>query len=86
MLHIHSHSVERLQDQFGVALPEEQEELSGLKARMSSRLLPFRDPNGFRKLIVLLTEPGAAPALTSSQTPWECRRALKHSCCSPCIS
>ena len=34
---------------------------------MSSQLLPFRDPNGFRKLIVLLTEPGAAPALIPSQ-------------------
>ena len=47
-----------VQDQFGAATPQEQEQLSELKARMSSQLLPFRDPNGFRKLVVLLTEPG----------------------------
>ena len=50
-----------MQDQFGAATPQEHEQLSKLKARMSSQLLPFRDPNGFRKLIVLLTEPGLAP-------------------------
>ncbi len=71
----------RLQDQFGAALPQEQKELSGLKARVSSRLLPFRDPNGFRKLIVLLTEPGTPPAHISMHG----RRTLRHSC-SPCIS
>ena len=74
--------MKRLQDQFGAALPEEQEELAGLKARVSSRLLPFRDPNGFRRLILLLTEPGAPPLRISLQG-W---RALRHSCCSPCIS
>ena len=47
-----------MQGQFGAATPQEQEQLSKLKARMSSQLLPFRDPNGFRKLVVLLTEPG----------------------------
>ncbi len=50
-----------MQDQFGAAAPQEQEQLSKLKARMSSQLLPFRDPNGFRKLVVLLTEPGLLP-------------------------
>lgn len=49
-----------LQDQFGAATRQEQDQLSELKARMSSQLLPFRDSNGFRKLVVLLTEPGAA--------------------------
>ena len=48
-----------MQDQFGAATPQEAGELSALKARMSSQLLPFRDSNGFRKLIVALTEPGA---------------------------
>ena len=47
-----------MQDQFAAATPQEQEQLSKLKARMSSQLLPFRDPNGFRKLVVVLTEPG----------------------------
>ena len=57
-----------MQDQFGAATPQEQEQLSKLKARMSSQLLPFRDPNGFRKLVVLLTEPGSplAPAVNTS--------------------
>ena len=49
-----------VQDQFGAASVAEQAELSGLNARMSSSLLPFRDSNGFRKLLVVLTEPGAA--------------------------
>ena len=49
-----------VQDQFGAATPQEQEQLSSLKMRMSRQLLPFRDPNGFRKLVVLLTQPGAA--------------------------
>ena len=34
-------------------------ELKRFRARTSSRLLPHRDPNGFRRLIVLLSENGA---------------------------
>ncbi len=47
-----------LQAQLGAASGQEWEEMAGLKARMSSRLLPFRDPNGFRKLLVLLSKSG----------------------------
>ena len=38
--------------------------LAGMQARLSSQLLPFRDPNGFRKLIFLLTKPGGTLSLS----------------------
>ena len=68
-----------MQDQFGAASPQEQAELSGLNARMSSSLLPFRDSNGFRKLLVVLTEPGAAASeiIPSCQ---RCRSQPSHLC------
>ncbi len=50
------------QAQLGAASPQEKAALAELKARMSSRLLPFRDPNGFRKLLVLLSKSGVLPS------------------------
>lgn len=49
------------QAQLGAASAQEKAALAELKARMSSRLLPFRDPNGFRKLLVLLSKSGMLP-------------------------
>lgn len=48
-----------LQEHLGFASPAEQAQLAGVKARLSRQLLPYRDSNGFRKLLVLLTKPGA---------------------------
>ena len=48
-----------VQDGLGLATREEKVELKRFRARTSSRLLPHRDPNGFRRLIVLLSENGA---------------------------
>jgi len=45
----------------GLAAPGEKAALRDFRARTSSRLLPHRDPNGFRRLIVLLSEAGAPP-------------------------
>lgn len=69
-----------MQDQFGAASVAEQVELSGLNARMSSSLLPFRDSNGFRKLLVVLTEPGAA-ALKIIPNYQRCCPQPSHLCC-----
>ena len=81
-----------VQGQFGAATPQEQEQLSKLKARMSSQLLPFRDPNGFRKLVVLLTEPGLplgplvflvakAELKLARHKPYQsCAARLSHAC------
>lgn len=47
-----------VQDGLGLATRVEKVELKRFRARTSSRLLPHRDPNGFRRLIVLLSENG----------------------------
>eukprot|EP00884_Botryococcus_braunii_P012429 jgi/Botrbrau1/21187/Bobra.0061s0078.1 len=52
-------------DQFGAASPPEKAELKRLKARLSSRLLPYRDSNGFRRLIVVSTASGKVYGLHS---------------------
>ena len=52
------------QEHLGLASPAERARLAGVKARLSRQLLPFRDSNGFRKLLVLLTKPGVRAAFT----------------------
>ncbi|KAK9825151.1 hypothetical protein WJX81_005905 [Elliptochloris bilobata] len=47
-----------VKDGLGLAMGTEKAELKRFRARTSSRLLPHRDPNGFRRLIVLLSESG----------------------------
>ena len=47
-----------LQVQFSIATTEDVHQLSHLKAALSDRLKPTRDPNGFRKLVVALTAAG----------------------------
>jgi hypothetical protein len=47
-----------MQEQLGWASAAEQSQLAAVKARLSRQLLPFRDSNGFRKLLVLLTRAG----------------------------
>lgn len=47
-----------LQVQFSIATTEDVHRLSHLKAALSDRLKPTRDPNGFRKLVVALTAAG----------------------------
>ena len=47
-----------LQVQFSIATADDVHQLSHLKAALSDRLKPTRDPNGFRKLVVALTAAG----------------------------
>ena len=47
-----------VQGQLGMIKPEEKQQLARLKASLSDRLIPTRDINGFRKLLVLLSRTG----------------------------
>ena len=47
-----------VQGQLNVIKPEEKLQLARLKASLSDRLIPTRDTNGFRKLLVLLSRSG----------------------------
>lgn len=47
-----------LQATFGIIKPAEQQQLRELNTRLSTLLLPHRDANGFRKLIVALSASG----------------------------
>ena len=47
-----------LQKSLGIAQPEEEAVLKGINARLSSHLLPHKDSNGFRKLILILSASG----------------------------
>ncbi|KAK9811605.1 hypothetical protein WJX72_006834 [[Myrmecia] bisecta] len=47
-----------LKVQFNLATPEEKALLSQLQTAFSDRLRPNRDPNGFRKMLVVLTQAG----------------------------
>ncbi len=49
-----------VQVQFNLATPEERAHLARLETAFSDRLRPNRDPNGFRKLLVVLTRAGGA--------------------------
>lgn len=51
---------------------EESDELALLRQELSNKNSPVRDPNGFRKLIVVLTQAGKALALHSGdgRTLW----------------
>ena len=53
--------------QLHVNTPEEGKELLRLREETSERTLPFRDTNGFRKLILALSETGALSALHNGQ-------------------
>ena len=47
-----------LQKSLGINQPEEEAVLKDINARLSSNLLPHRDLNGFRKLILVLSKSG----------------------------
>ena len=46
------------QKSLGIIQPEEDKVLLDVNARLSSHLLPHRDANGFRKMILLLSHSG----------------------------
>lgn len=47
-----------VQKALGYSQPEDNALLKDINARMSTNLLPYRDANGFRKLIVALSASG----------------------------
>ena len=47
-----------MQGQLSIIKPDEKQELARLKAALSDRLMPTRDNNGFRKLLVVLSRAG----------------------------
>ena len=55
----HAQRVIILQKSLGVAQPEEEAVLKDINARLSSHLLPHKDSNGFRKLILILSASGS---------------------------
>lgn len=54
-----------LKGQLNVIKPEEKAQLARLKASLSDRLMPTRDTNGFRKLLVVLSRAGKLSGLHS---------------------
>lgn len=47
-----------LQKNLGIAQAEDEATLNDINARLSSHLQPHKDSNGFRKLILILSESG----------------------------
>lgn len=52
------------QKALGYSQPGDDEQLKDITARMSTNLLPYRDTNGFRKLLVALSASGTSLSMT----------------------
>ena len=54
-----------LQKQIGMGTPEEEARLQRMQAKINTKHLLSRDPNGFRQILLALTAPGAGHMFAS---------------------